>query len=395
MLTKLDITLSNSSSLVLDKTNTIHNKRDVKLPIMKPLLPKADLITKYIEEIDTNRWYTNFGPLIFRFEEQLAKLFNIRSSSLVTLCNGTVALTNILQAMNIEVGSFCLLPSWTFIATPASAVQAGLIPYFIDVDENSWALSPKKIKQALRKISGKIGAVIVVAPFGAPLNIQDWDDFTSTTGIPVIIDAAAGFDSVASTPEMTVGMTPLMISLHATKPFGIGEGGLVLSQDYELIHRIRQISNFGFTVTRDIPMLGSNSKLSEYNAAIGLAALEEWPSKRQKWEALTRYYIEKFTQIANNNISHNLSTRWISSTCNIKISTDNLQNVMTELANYGIESRKWWNSCHKAHAYQQFPCLKLPITEKLDESVIALPFVVDLTEEEVAYIVSTINAILI
>ena len=104
-----------------------------------------------------------------------------------------------------------------------------------------------------------------VAPFGAPFNIEEWDEFHRVTGIPVVIDAAAGFDTASA------GLSPVMISLHATKAMGIGEGGLILCRDNNLAEQIRAARNFGFLGERVAEIPGMNAKLSEYGAAVGLA----------------------------------------------------------------------------------------------------------------------------
>ena len=361
---------------------------------MRPLLPKAEKILPLLQEVDNNRWYTNFGPLTFRFEEKLAALFGVSNAALISTSNGTAAMSALLRAMNVEHGTFCVVPSWTFAATPAAAVEVGLVPYFVDVDKNSWLIEPEELKQQLRLIPGKVGAVIVVSAFGQPVSVSAWDKFTEETGVPVIIDGAAAFDTVLRFPDTRMGNTPVMISLHATKTFGIGEGGIVISQNKQMLHRARQLTNFGFAPTREIVLPGVNSKLSEYSAAIGLAAIEDWPEKHKKWQNITQYYIDAFAEAKCAAVSHRLTTDWVSSTCNVIIPPHCAENVIEQLGYAGIEARKWWvKGCHQQKAYSHYPRFALPVTEALADTVMALPFSVDLTKEEIYYIVAQFTSL--
>src|SRR5207248_11028306 len=114
--------------------------------------------------------------------------------------------------------SRCLMPSWTFAASAGACCAARLNPHFCDVDPDSWTLDPEVL--ARRDDLPDAAAVLVTCPFGEPVDSAAWDDFTAQTHIPVVIDAAAAFDTV-DTGTMKVGRSPLVISLHATKVFGI------------------------------------------------------------------------------------------------------------------------------------------------------------------------------
>src|SRR5580658_9772275 len=96
------------------------------IPVHRPLLPASDLILPYLKEIDRARWYSNFGPLLVKFENRLAEHFGIAPENLTTAANGTLMLVSILSSLNIPENSLCIMPSWTFIATPAAACYAGL-----------------------------------------------------------------------------------------------------------------------------------------------------------------------------------------------------------------------------------------------------------------------------
>src|SRR5262249_37316945 len=141
-------------------------------------------------------------------------------------------------------GTLCAMPAWTFVATPHAAVMAGLVPYFIDVDPQTWSLDPAAIREQIARAPAPVGAGILVAPLGHPVDIAAWDAFRTETGRAVVIDAAAGFSA------LTPGGTPAVVSLHATKVLGVGEGGFVVSTDPELVRAVRIKSNFGLDPNR-------------------------------------------------------------------------------------------------------------------------------------------------
>src|SRR5262245_32566964 len=184
------------------------------IPIMRPQLPKADRISPYLRLIDRTRTYSNFGPLVQSLEDRLAAHFGLSNGTIATVANATLGLTLALAAQGAKPGSLCAIPAWTFVASAHAAVMAGLVPFFVDVDPESWALDVDGMADTIATAPGPVGAVMPVAPFGRPINVAAWDEFRRRTGIPVVIDAAAGFDAVVA------GATPTVVSLHATKVIG-------------------------------------------------------------------------------------------------------------------------------------------------------------------------------
>jgi len=351
------------------------------IPVHRPQLPTKNLIVPYLEKIDDARWYSNFGPLLIQFENRLAKHFNLANEMVVTAANGTLLLISIIKALGIPENTLCVMPSWTFTATPAAACYAGLIPYFVDVDKTTQSLDPLPLKAKLSLIDQPIGAVIVVAPFGAPIDAHAWNLFSEETGIPVIIDAAAAFDAVSSVPCMSIGKSPVMISLHATKTLGIGEGGVALSTDSHLIRKIKLNTSFGFNANRESLVIGYNAKLSEYAAAVGLAALDNWEQTRSQWATVRDEYIK---ELYDGGIEYWLAKEWVTSTCNIIIPMQ-AEKMMQQLREQGIDTRKWWgNGCHEHQAYQRFFKEKnLENTKWLSQSMLGLPFAVDLDAQTI------------
>ncbi len=359
---------------------------------MRPQLPSADELHPYLQRIDEARWYSNFGPLLNELDERFARHYGLEKRQVAIVANGTVALSAALVAAGAQPGSKCLLPSWTFVGSAAAAWAANLQPHFVDVDPATWMLDPAALRK--RKDLRGVGAVMVVSAFGSPVETAAWDAFADETGIPVIIDGAAAFDTVASVPSAGPGRSTIMISLHATKVLGTGEGGLLLSTDADLIRRINQVCNFGVWDSPAGQILGYNGKLSEYNAAIGLAMFETWSARRERVAQLTRRYQALLEPIRGVELLPNYGDGWVSCYCNVKLDRPAAA-VIDALTARGIETRRWWQSgVHVQKAYRDFARDPLPVTEDLASRVFGLPFSHDLSEERLQRVVEGLEAAL-
>ena len=363
-----------------------------KIPLMRPKLPTLHELTPYLTEIDENRWYSNFGPLATRFEARLAAHYGLPTSELALVANGTTALSAALLAVGAKPGSRCFVPSWTFVASAAAIWASNMTPHFIDVSPDTW--EPDPIGLARRGDLADVGAVMIVSPFGAPVDVAAWERFWSETGIPVVIDAAAAFDSVASVDVAKPGRCPTMISLHATKSFGIGEGGLVLSTDEAIMRRLRQVCNFGIWGSPDGQILGYNGKLSEYHAAVGLAALDAWPTRRAALDSRTQRYIQELKRVPRATLLPGYGEGWVSAYCTVLVPGD-IHAIIDRMANLGIETRRWWkNGVHMEPAYRQFPSDALPETEAITAHALSLPFSHDILDDDIVTVVDCLASAL-
>lgn len=344
-----------------------------RLAVCRPLLPAQADVAPYIAEIDAARWYSNFGPLHARFAERLARHRGAAPDQVVLVANATLGLTLALRAVG-AAGGYCMVPAWTFPATPMAAEAAGLAPWFVDVDPREWALTPEIAEHALAEAPGPVVAVMPVAPFGAPVATAAWDAFTARTGIPVVIDAAAGFDS------LVVGRTPCVVSLHATKAMGIGEGGAVFSTDRRHVEAVRTLSNFGLRGSRLASVSGTNAKLSEYACAVGLAALDRWPVQRRQFlERAARY-----SQALDGEVTFQPGFgSFASATCVVWTEMD-AGALQQALDQDGIETLRWWPAACPDHpAYYGAAAAAIPVARRAAAHTLGLPMSVTLSLDDV------------
>ena len=347
------------------------------IPVAKPKLPTADKLLPYLLKIDQNRFYSNFGPLVSELETAAAQHFRIHRDHVVTATNATLALTATIRAITKDRGGRCLLPSWTFCASAHAVVAAGLEPVFADIDPLSWQLTPEIAAQTLREWD--IAAVMVVAPFGAPVPIDQWEEFSSIYRVPVIVDAAAAF------ANQQPGEIPCVFSLHATKTLCAGEGSLIVCGDSDLISDIRRLTNFDFLGERIAHRPAINAKMSEYAAAVALASLSEWPETEKQWALRKARYWQQLQAIDDRIYSPAKDAVTSTLVCSLPWRSEP---IMSELARQGIDSRRWYdNGCHRQPAFSDYDCTPLPVTEHISEHVIGLPLFLDLTEDEIATVI--------
>ncbi len=350
------------------------------IPVARPLLPVADALLPYLRRIDQTRIYGNMGPLTRELEERLAQHFSLPSGSIATVANATLGLTLALQALGARPGSLCLMPAWTFAASGHAAVAAGLRPYFLDVDADDWCIKPTAVMSAISRLGAdQVGAVMPVAPFGGRLSTAAWDVFYEQTRIPVVIDAAAAFDSAQS------GLVPVVVSLHATKVLGAGEGGFVMSRDRQIAIDVQRRANFGFYGAREARVPATNAKMSEYSAAVGLASLDCWPETRAQWMATAMTY--RKTLAANPEITVMPGLDGVASSTfvvQVESSLGSVGSLAMDLARIGIATRRWWGGgLHEEPAFISYGRDPLPVATVLGRQTIGLPCSRDLARREI------------
>ncbi len=347
------------------------------IPLLVPDLPNTEELLPWLKCIDNNKWYSNFGPLVQKFESELT---NLLDSNLTTVSSGTSALELSLLALDLPIGSKVLLPAFTFPATVTAVKYTGLQPVFTDIDPDTWLLTPNIARQILDKISYDV--VIPVTTFGHPQPADEWDQFSEDTNVTVLIDAAS---SLGNQP---IGKRCIItFSLHATKAFGIGEGGLIVADSADFIQQVRTLSNFGFE-NGTIVKSGSNAKLSEYHAAVGLAQLRRWPKITQKRQTIWNIY-QKYLDKAT---LQSMPENHIPAILSVKVNDDiPIQN------NPQVKTRRWYYPpLYKHPAFTDIVKISpqeddyLPITENL--SLLGLPFHTSLTEDDIIYICNNLES---
>jgi dTDP-4-amino-4,6-dideoxygalactose transaminase len=361
------------------------------IPVLRPQLPTADRLEPWLKRIDESRWYSNFGPLEHELRTRFGHLAGLAGEQVALFSSGAAALAVGLRALVGRCGGgLCLMPAWTHAGTPSAARAAGLEPFFLDCDPETWAIDPAA---ALRHAGGDVRAVAPVAPFGSRFDYAAWDRFSRENGIAVVIDAAAGFDQFVNFgAQVPLGRTPVMVSLHATKALGVGEGGLLLTADPDLAARARQLGNFGVLGERPVDDAFGNYKMSEYSAAVGLAALEDWPERRRSLAELAARLAVGFERIGVRR-APGFAGALVSSTCMVEVPGLAAAELGRFCADHGVATHRWWRA--GAHLLPAFEgCGRAPLvhTTRLASAYVGVGYYPGMTEEEIRRVLAVLEA---
>ena len=368
-----------------------------KIQCLIPDLPEPRDVLPYLEEMHAARWYSNFGPLNSRFEAAMKSFINGGSVGpdidVVTFTSATTALEAALRSLGLPEGANVLIPTLTFPATATAVINAGFMPVLSDVDADSWELLPRHAHAMMERQS--IGAVMPVSAFGKPIPTADWDRFVENTSIPVVADTAAALGQQPAGSHIHMAF-----SLHATKPFSVGEGGLLVTPDAELAKRARSWSNFGFSGPGGvISQIGTNAKMGEYYAATGLAQIERWSQITERRQAVLDMYREALAPLGNQLKWQASEEPFIPATFVIHTGgqAQHIANSMTEA---GIHTRFWYLPPLYEHPALEGiaagidPATAFPVTEELKHSLIGLPFHAFLSRQDVNDIAATLTEIM-
>ncbi|MGH9507120.1 MAG: DegT/DnrJ/EryC1/StrS family aminotransferase [Terriglobales bacterium] len=348
-----------------------------------------------LEAMDRSGLYSNFGPLERQLEKEiLARQFQ-GEGALTTVANATLGLMLAIAALQRRRGGWALMPSFTFAATPLAAMWCGLRPYFLDIDPRDWTLSAQHLSAALERFGEDVAVVVPYATFGCPMDLEPYARLHHD-GFPVVVDAAPGMGVEASGRQFGAGFPGAVVfSLHATKPFGIGEGGLVYSADPALVARVRADSNFGFDSSRAAVTPGLNAKLSEPAAAIGLAVQRSLGARTQARRQLARVYMD---QLADRGmLAAGWSVQEPGPSCPQFVSVlcpsgRPNQTYVAALAREGIECRTYFcPACHAQPAFAAAGRGELACTEDTSARVLSLPFPEGMGTEEVSAVLGALQ----
>ncbi|UQZ36916.1 aminotransferase DegT [Paenibacillus sp. PK3_47] len=373
-----------------------------EIPFLRPKLVKKDRFLPYYDQIEAARIYSNYGPLNSLFEERvITRMFGGAGSS-VTVHNATIGLMLAISQSKRSKGKYAIMPSFTFAATPLAAKWCGLEPYFLDIEPGNWQMNREQLEWIVKKLGDEIAVIIPYATFGSSMDLSVYNQLLQQ-GIPVVIDAASSFGTLTSEGAEATHFGrgfegAVVFSFHATKSFGVGEGGLVYSMDDGLIKRIRQSGNFGFSSSRESVLQGLNSKMSEYTAAIALATLDQFDRVQKNRKIIYECYLRELQQaglLQRGWLMQQLQGSVVHQFISIS-SPDSISNleVLDALATCSIEAKTYFSpACHQQQQFSGCHYSPLGVTEYFAQHIVSLPLWEELDETHIRRIVKVLNSL--
>ena len=245
--------------------------------VTKTYLPNKEKYIKYLDQIYENGWITNNGPMVKLLEKKLADYLGVKNIVLVS--NGTVALEIAYRTLGLK--DDIITTPFSFVATTSSLVTNGLNPIFADIDAQTLNIDPNNVGDLITKTTN---AIVAVHVYGNACEVEKIDTIAKNKNLKVIYDAAHAFgvkykgNSVLNYGDIST------LSFHATKNFHCIEGGALIINDDSLVEKARYLINFGIKNREEIPELGTNAKMNEFAAAMGLCVLDDMTYLDEKGE---------------------------------------------------------------------------------------------------------------
>lgn len=365
------------------------------VPVMRPELPPAASVLPYLEKMDQSGVYSNFGPLSQQLETRLAAYFSIQTGGVLSAASGWAALTGAILGLTGQATpgrQIALCASYSFSASVSSLRACGYHPRFVDVDPDTWALDPRAL-MALPDLT-QVGLVVVTAPYGRLPDIAAWEAFSLDTNIPVVIDAAAGFDVVSGADLNFSEHVPLTMSFHATKAFACGEGGAIFSTSADFLTQCRRATNHGYWGQRRVACDNINGKMSEMHASVALAELDRWEAKTLRFTAVADSYRRAGAkQGIRNKLWLSGDVSGVYALCEFDTDTDAIA-AQQLLYDHGFESRFWYGfGLHAEPAFEGLDHGPMTVTNSLSRRLLGLPTSFCLSEDEIARICAVLASV--
>lgn len=251
--------------------------------VTRPSLPPLEELLPSLRKIWSRKVLTNGGPFHQELEDALARHLDVEHICLFN--NATIALMVALRALDVQ-GEVITTP-FSFVATSHALLWNGLTPVFVDIDPVTLNLDPAKVEAA---ITPRTTAILPVHCYGHPCDVDRIEDIARRHGLRVLYDAAHAFGVRCHCGSLLRHGDLSVLSFHATKVFNTFEGGAVVCPDAETKRRIDQLKNFGHEGDASVVATGINGKMSEFNAALGLAQLNHMDEAISRRRAIDARY---------------------------------------------------------------------------------------------------------
>ncbi|MGH7127684.1 MAG: DegT/DnrJ/EryC1/StrS family aminotransferase [Planctomycetaceae bacterium] len=353
---------------------------------------RARLMDRLGEMLDRG-WLTNDGPFVRAFEWRVAELLGVRHC--VAMSSGTVALEIAIRALGMA--GEVIVPSFTFVATAHALQWQEITPVFCDIEPATHTLDPRRVEPM---ISDRTTGIIGVHLWGRPCDVHALREIADRRNLRLLFDASHAFGCSYRGQMLGRFGDAEVLSFHATKFINTFEGGAVLTGDDELAEKMRLMRNFGFAGYDRVIYLGTNGKMNEAAAAMGLTSLESFEEFVETNRRNYRRYQQEIESIPGLTLMpvdpaerHNYQYVVVEADpAQTRLSRDQLVDILWA---ENVRARRYFfPGCHRMEPYRSlYPDagLTLPVTERVADRVLLLPTGTAIGEREVTTIGSLLK----
>jgi len=368
---------------------------DSPLHVGRPNIGSKQAFLDYVDDVFERRWFSNNGPLLQAFEQRVADFLQVKHC--VAMCNGTIALEIAIRALGLS--GEVIIPSYTFIATAHALHWQAITPVFADIDPKTHTLDPDAVR---KMITPRTSGIIGVHLWGRPAAVSELQEIAQEYRLKLLFDAAHAF--ACSHHGQMIGNFGAceVLSFHATKFFNTFEGGAVVTNDDDLAETMKLMRNFGFAGFDNVIYPGTNGKMTEISAAMGLVNLDAIQNVVSVNQRNYLMYCEQLSGIPgievvryDENERNNYQYVVVEVTEHSAVGRDD---IIAALHAENILARKYfWPGCHNMLPYRElFPHAGLLLlnTSQVANRVIVLPTGTGVGLAEVKVICSVIRQLL-
>ncbi len=366
---------------------------DRPLHVGRPNIGNPERFLDLARDILDRRWLSNNGPLVQEFERRIAAYLGVKHC--ICVCNATIGLEITTRAAGFQ--GEVIVPSYTFVATAHALQWQGITPVFADIDPSTHNLDPRQI---VRHITPRTTGILATHVWGRACDIEALSDIAYQHNLKLIFDAAHAF-GCSHRGKMIGGFgTAEVFSFHATKFLNSFEGGAITTNDDDLARRIRLMTNFGFAGYDNVIHVGTNGKMTEICAAMGIANLESiehliatnrrnYQLYRDRLSGIRGLSVIDYNRSEKNNFQYIVVEV---DAAQLRISRDEL---VTHLHSHGILARKYfWPGAHQMEPYRSlypYSRMLLSNTESLAQRIIVLPTGTEATPDLIRHVCALVT----
>lgn len=355
------------------------------LYVGRPNIGPREAIHRRLDEILDRAWLTNDGPVVREFEARIEDHLGV--GNCIAMCNGTIALEIAIRAAGLT--GEVIVPSFTFVATAHAVKWQGLSPVFADIEPKNHTIDAASVAKL---ITPSTTGIVGVHVWGGPCAIDDLEQVARENGLTLLFDAAHAFSCEANGSMIGNFGAAEVLSFHATKFVNSFEGGAITTNDDEFATRARLMRNFGFVGYDDVAYIGTNGKMSEIAAAMGLVSLDAMPEVLQRNIENYEAYREATQDLPGVRLVdlHREERRnlqyvvLVVDEAEAGISRDALLRIFWE--ENVLARRYFFPGAHRMEPYRSTGVgvrLPLPVTDQVSSSVLVLPTGMAVTPDDV------------
>ena len=366
------------------------------LHVGRPNIGNRERLLEQINDILDRRWLTNRGLYVREFERRIADFLGVKHC--IAMCNGTVALEIAVRALSMK--GEVIVPSFTFIATAHCLQWQEITPVFCDINADTYTIDPTALE---RLITPRTTGIIGVHLWGRSCNVEGLESIARKHKLSLLFDASHAF-GCSHKGQLIGGLGDAEVfSFHATKFVNTLEGGAVTTNDDTLAEKMRLMKNFGFAGLDNVIYLGTNGKMNEVSAAMGLCSLEaleefidcnrrNYHAYRENLTGVPGLGLRTYDEREANNFQYIVIEVDAEKA---GISRDQLVDILHK---ENIRARRYfYPGCHRMEPYKSYypnSGLLLPETEKVTESVMSLPTGTAITIDQIEKICQILEFII-